>query len=126
MPAKQTLTVFEHQRLRLGQVFETASGQVPLDPRSFELLSRFAEQSGALRLGYRSVVTTQYVGTVDIGRIKLEILPKVSDSNKADDWRALLAHMVLYSENISSRWAPNTSVRVRQMDLLQVLTAQEY
>jgi len=124
MRTERTLTVFEHQRLRLGQEFETPRGPVTLDPRSFEKLSAFAEHTGALRLGHRSVITTQYVGTVDLGRLRLEILPKVGKRGEAASWRALLTHMVLHAANVPSHWAPDTALRVRRMDLLQVLTVR--
>lgn len=117
------IVAHEHQRLvvaRSGQAVR--SGETPIDESQWELLARYAEGTGAqaFRVGHRSIHLGHYVGYLQIGRLRLEILPKLGRS-AAEDWRALLVHMLREVLGVRIAVHSAASVRSRSGTLYDVL-----
>jgi len=90
------LRVFEHERLTIGQPCQTHDGgETPFEPHHWEALARYVERTGstAFRVGYRSIVVGHHVGYLQVGSLRLEILPKLGQSRNGA-WRDLLLHML--------------------------------
>jgi len=78
----ETISVFEHQPISL------TDPDSPLRDVHIRLLERLNRQAGVelIRLGYKQLRATAYVGVIQLGGVTLQILPKV-DSNHHDDSR---------------------------------------
>src|SRR5690606_37802315 len=75
----KTISVFEHERLSLGDVRETVDGgHVCFDQSTFDALVRHNDRHGGryLRVGHKHLRFRQYVGFLQIGALGIEILPK--------------------------------------------------
>lgn len=90
--SQKTLSVYEHGSLHV------AAGQ--LTQAQLDALARFndAHCQRYFRLGHRRVIATSFVGYVQVGKLGIEILPKLdraaSDGNKAAPWQSFLLEML--------------------------------
>lgn len=97
---RQTLRLFEYQRLRLGDEVLTVEGQpLVIDQMLLDKLSRFNASSGGrfFQQGHRSIRATQHVGIVQVGNLGLELLPKVGGvaaTSEGAAWRDALVRML--------------------------------
>lgn len=91
----QTIQVFEHERLDVGQKGFTSS--------HFEALARFHEtESQFFSLWNQAIRFSQYVGVLKVGDLMIEILPKI-DRYKEENtnlWRNVLLQMLVRSQTI--------------------------
>jgi len=92
----EVLVVHEHQRLVVPHRGRgLRSGDQPIDQQQWEALAAYADRAGqaAFRIGHRKVTVGHHVGFLQVGTLRLEVLPKLQKSMDAD-WRALLPHML--------------------------------
>lgn len=91
----QTIQVFEHERLDVGQKGFTSL--------HFEALARFHEsESQFFSLWNQAIQFSQYVGILKVGDLMIEILPKI-DKYKEENtnlWRNVLLQMLIRSKTI--------------------------
>lgn len=104
--------VFEHGRLVVGREYDCAGGgKVRFELKHFEALARFVSRAQwkPYTLGHRSVCFGGWVGTLRVGRLLIEILPK-ADRNAGDTddrahWRGALSLMLRMSRGTRIRHA---------------------
>ena len=128
------MVVHEHQRLVVRDRGERVrDGDLPIEQEEWEALAAYSERAGnaAFRIGHRKVTVGHHVGYLQVGRLRVEVLPKLRSAGDGD-WRGLLLHML--REVLSLRIAvqqtaplqsrPGTVYRVmveRYLDLVQGL-----
>lgn len=96
----KTLKVFEHQRIKVGE--ELPGGM--FEANDFQLLVEFAQKESR-RFFYietNLIIFTQYVGAILLGRLVVEILPKLDQDEKAPafQWQELLLDMLAYCDHL--------------------------
>jgi 5-methylcytosine-specific restriction enzyme subunit McrC len=94
--SERRLVVHEHQRLVVSAKGKTLRpGEHPIDESQWELLSKFTERtrSPAFKIGHCCLTVGHHVGYLQVGGVRMEILPKLSRTSEAD-WRGLLVHML--------------------------------
>ena len=118
--------VYEHQRLVVGDSYETRRGPVAFTEAHFDALARYQERTGtaALRLGHRSVRVAQHVGYLRVGPVTLEIYPKLGAYRPNDDWRALLLHMLRVVAGVRLTPHDDAPLQARSGDLYEVLVGR--
>ncbi|HRG59342.1 MAG TPA: restriction endonuclease [Bacteroidia bacterium] len=92
METKNTITVFEHQSLRINKGDST----LPID--TLEALRKFYGESGVpyYSLIHNGVKFNSFVGVIKVGKYTIEVLPKADNNNdkKENDWRDILIGML--------------------------------
>ena len=92
METKNTITVFEHQSLRINKGDST----LPID--TLEALRKFYGESGVpyYSLIHNGVKFNSFVGVIKVGKYTIEVLPKADHNNdkKENDWRDILIGML--------------------------------
>ena len=95
------IVVFEHDRLTVGQSYTYAGGgRFVFEARHFDALARFASRISwsPYKLGHRCIRFGGFVGTLSVGHLLIEILPKADrHAWKTDDlahWQKTLALML--------------------------------
>ena len=86
---KNIFTVFEHQAVW------TDRGDNKLTPKELKALQNFYKEKDFpyYTLIYNGVRFCEYVGVIQVGNLKIEVLPK-ADNNGEDHWRNLLINML--------------------------------
>jgi len=90
------LVVHEHQRLVVPSKGHPPSPwEVEIDEAQWEALARYAEHARTppFRVGHRSITLGHHVGYLQIGKLRLEVLPKLRRAGEGN-WRGLLLHML--------------------------------
>lgn len=85
---KHTIQVFEHQLLRVG---ETKAGVV-FTRQHFEALAAYAERNSEkyYTLQHNGLRFTNFVGALQVGRLTIEILPKIDQADDVNTQQVLL------------------------------------
>lgn len=85
---KHTIQVFEHQLLRVGEVRDG----VVFTRQHFEALAAYAERNTEKHytLHHNGVRFTNYVGALQVGRLTIEILPKIDQADDVNIQHVLL------------------------------------
>jgi 5-methylcytosine-specific restriction enzyme subunit McrC len=92
----RTLSVFEHQRISVG---DSGAPDI-LSTAEADCLSLLGEQRrGFCERGYRSILLSQFCGVVSLGERILEVLPKVDTQNSAGECRGILLRLLRQAED---------------------------
>ncbi|MCC9043720.1 McrC family protein [Myroides sp. M-43] len=106
--SKLKITVFEHNKLRIGDVI--SEGKV-FEERHLNLLEAFYGSEGVpyYSLIHKGVKFNQYVGVLQLGNLTIEVLPKVDNNGEEKDtWRKLLIEMI-WRVGVFKTHAPTSS-----------------
>jgi 5-methylcytosine-specific restriction enzyme subunit McrC len=79
---RSSVELFEHEKVCVGDALRVRRGPPrPFTEAEHAALARFNDAHGGdfLRLGHKSITTTQHVGYVEVGDLAIEILPKADD-----------------------------------------------
>lgn len=91
--ARKNITVFEHQSLRLGQVYN----DIEFDIKKLEAFEKYYGNKGVsyFSLINKGIRFNEYVGVIQVGDTVIEVLPK-ADKNDTDEtkWRSILIGML--------------------------------
>ena len=127
---KNNLQVFEHQTIRIG---ETVS-DVVFTKEIWKALAIYSEKhkSKYYQLVYQGVKFSHYVGILQIGRLTIEILPKIDrlEAGGAETWQKVLIDMLQYCNllKVNSLGYGNTQLKsnsLLNLYLTQFLDATE-
>jgi 5-methylcytosine-specific restriction enzyme subunit McrC len=100
------INVFEHDTLCVGAVASGSVSAPTLTQIQFDALARFNDAHGQryFRLGHRRLKLGSFVGYLQIGKLGIQILPKVDrDAPRTDDsarWQDFLLEMLRVSTGI--------------------------
>ena len=96
----ENITIFEHQPIKVGQVFKTEQSKVKFTDEHLKLLERYRGDIEDEFFPYYSLIHNgvkfkSYVGAISVGGLQIEVLPKtdISTENK-DRWRKRLLTML--------------------------------
>jgi 5-methylcytosine-specific restriction enzyme subunit McrC len=118
MAFKKTITVFEHQIVRLNEVIDNVIFDEPL----LQSLQEYHGVQGVpfYSLGNKSVKFCEYVGVIKIGNTTIEVLPKADRENDKTRWRNMLIDMVK-SVGLFKIHAPTSStLKIKPNSILEL------
>jgi 5-methylcytosine-specific restriction enzyme subunit McrC len=126
MPESTHLVLFEHDRLTIGHRYMcTGGGSFLFDARHFDALSRFGARATCkpFTLGHRSVCFRGFVGTLSVGRLLIEILPKADRHGCGEGphvWQATLALMLQEARSSRLEHLSHALFRIHRGSLLDI------
>jgi len=113
------VSLFEHQSISL------IGEDVPFQEMHLRQLERLNHQAGVdlVRLGYRQLRATSYVGVIQLGNITLQILPKVdaTDPVSVDNAVANLLWMLVYAGELPIHENEVSSLLKKKGNLFEIL-----
>ena len=126
MPA--TISVFEHERLSLGDKRPTLEGgHFEFGQAEFDALVRYHDRFGGrfLRVGHRHLSFRQYVGFMQVGPLGIEILPKADRNHDSDatPYRDALLDMLRSVRPPRLEQSSEALLRTRRSSLLEIYIA---
>lgn len=120
-----TISVFEHNKIPL------TGDDPPLQERHLRQLERLNRQAGAelVKLGYRQIQATSYVGVIQLGAATLQVLPKVdyrfaesdSDTDRVQSAVANLLWMLVYAGELPIHEQDITGLLKQRGSLFEIL-----
>jgi len=117
MSKYNTITVFEHQALRVDDQFTK---------QHLELLERFRGDSDEEVFPYYSLIHNgvkfkHYVGVLNVGGLQIEVLPKTdADSEDANKWRPRLLYMLRTVYRLQAKTPSNANQALKDSPVLDV------
>ncbi|MCX7545504.1 McrC family protein [Marinicella gelatinilytica] len=96
MRANKTITVYEHDRLKVGMVFDTGNRKVEFKQSHLQALEKHYGNGGLnyYQLINKGIKFNQFVGVLQVGELTIEVLPKVDKTHDENRWRTLLIGML--------------------------------
>ena len=117
------ITLFEHERITLGQRLRGPTNQY-FEPSDFARLQQFyGSGSPAFRLLHRGIQARSLVGVIQVGDLVLEILPKADRADAAGDthaWRGQLIAMLRVVHGLRLRAPTESRLALRPGALLHL------
>lgn len=125
-----SVQVFEHQRLSVGERCRTTRGKdIVFSSAHFEALTRYADRHRPppFEIRHRAVLFRQYVGVIQAGALTLEILPKVDREahgiNIKEEsllWRNVLVQLLNLCPQLGVREVQHAELGTEPTDLLDL------
>lgn len=120
----KTITVFEHQTIKLNQVI----GKVEVDSNLLHALQSYSGEKGVpyFSLIHNGIKFNEYVGVIQVGSTIIEVLPKADNSisSNADEektttkWRSILIGMLRAINEIDIFATSNSSLKIKENSVL--------
>lgn len=114
MKKNKTITVFEHQRLHVG---ENGFKQLHLD--ALLKLNEYHSNNYFEPIS-RGVKFNQFVGVLQVDGLTIEIHPKADKDDTNGKWKGVLLKMLKACGRIKARSAGNADVKRQNLNLLEV------
>lgn len=124
-----TISVFEHERLRLGEQRVSRTGETVLFSQThYDALVAYNQRRGNrfFTVGHRQLRFRQYVGFILVGGLGIEILPKADRRQRAGHapYRDALLDMLRSVRQLRLERSSEASLRTRESTLLEVYIAE--
>lgn len=119
MERRTTITVFEHQILRVGDQGLTLEHLLAL--QRFHSDANFPYYT----LVHNGVKFAEYVGILQVGRLTIEVLPKVDRGTDAQHWRRVLVDMIRAS-GVMRIAAPTSAALELRPNAILMLYLEQY
>ena len=120
------ITVFEHQAIKVGQLFETDQKEVEFTDEHLKLLERFRGDNEDEFFPYYSLIHNgvkfkSYVGVISVGGLQIEVLPKTDNSTeKKGTWRKRLLTMLKAVYKLQAQSPTDASQMLKSSPILDV------
>lgn len=116
----QTIRVYEHDRLSVGD---------QLKEQYFDELVRYNDKTGQkyFSVGYKKIIFKNYVGLIQVGKLAIEILPKIEKQatrEKYGRWQTALLEMLHFARLIRMESVSNASQSGQKSNLLEIIVQQ--
>lgn len=118
MGKNNTIYVFEHERMRIGEK--------GFNQAHFNMLVKYNDLYGGkyFTIGYNKIFFKSYVGVLQIGSTVIEILPKADDMTLGEQsvlkWKSALLRMLQSSGYIKLNETSYASQNIAKRDLLDI------
>ena len=122
----ESITVFEHQAIKVGQVFETDQREVEFTDNHLKSLDRFRgdnedEFFPFYSLIHKGVKFKSYVGVISVGGLQIEVLPKTDNSNWDESrWRGHLLTMLKAVYKLQAQSPSDATQTLKSSPILDV------
>ena len=118
MKQQQTITVYEHQVLKLGDL----NNGVRFDLHTLTALQAFHGLKGVpyYSLGYNSVRFNSHVGILQAGAVMIEVLPKADAMGNDAAWREALIGMLLTVQNFDVSAPSRSNLSIKPNSILDL------
>lgn len=122
----ENITVFEHQAIKVGQLFETDQKEVEFTDEHLKLLERFRGDNEDEFFPYYSLIHNGvkfkgYVGVISVGGLQIEVLPKTDNSTeKKGTWRKRLLTMLKAVYKLQAQSPTDASQMLKSSPILDV------
>lgn len=113
---KRTITVFEHESIHAAE-----SSESKLTPLELEVLQRHSGEDGVpyYSLIHKGVKFCEYVGVIQVGKLTIEVLPKIDRGSK-DDWKKILVDMLKKVGSFDIVSTSETSLKIKRNSILDL------
>lgn len=122
----ENITIFEHQAIKVWQVFETDQNAVEFTNDHLKLLERFRGDNEDEYFPYYSLIHNgvkfkSYVGVISVGGLQIEVLPK-TDYSKGDEskWRDHLLTMLKAVYKLQAQSPSDATQTLKSSPILDV------
>ena len=122
-----TISVFENGTLHVGRAGAGERSDGTITPAQFDALARFndAHADRYFRLGHRRLTFGSHVGYLQVGKLGIEVLPKLGRdgqrSEHTERWQALLLEMLRVSAGLPLHSPTDTLRHVGRPTLLELV-----
>jgi 5-methylcytosine-specific restriction enzyme subunit McrC len=122
-----TISVFEHGTLHVGARVAGERSDGTITAAQFDALARFNDAHGQryFRLGHRRLTFGSHVGYLQVGKLGIEVLPKLGrETHRADHharWQALLLEMLRVAAGLPLHSPTDTLRHVGRPTLLELV-----
>jgi 5-methylcytosine-specific restriction enzyme subunit McrC len=116
MPAKNTITVFEHDKL-------TITSNPGFNGTILDQLIKYHGTNGTpyFSLIYNGVKFNQYVGVVQVGNTTIEVLPKTDKASRDKNvWRNVLINMLRITSGIDASVTSKSELRLQNNSIFDL------
>ncbi len=117
------LQVFEYDTIRVADedaLFENGI-RVAISESEFKQLTKYHKEfSQYYSLSYRSIKFSFYVGIIQVGKLIIEVLPKVERNSNKSDWSKALYKMIKISKDFRSKRGTHTNLHVKSGSILDL------
>lgn len=126
----ENITVFEHQAIKVEQVFETDHSNAKFTDEHLKLLERFRGDNEDEFFPYYSLIHNgvkfkSYVGVISVGGLQIEVLPKTDNSNKDESkWRGHLLTMLKAVYKLQVQSPSDATQTLKSSPILDVFLQQ--
>lgn len=124
---RRHITVFEHEKIRLGQQFCVhSSKKVVFDEFALKTLQQHYGETGVpyYSLIHQGVQFNEHVGVIQVGNLLIEVLPKADKGfhSESEDtkWRDMLINMMRSVGSFDIRVTSNASLRIKPNTILDL------
>ncbi|MFZ4799557.1 MAG: McrC family protein [Bacteroidia bacterium] len=127
------ITVFEHERIKLGQVFsvgstlgETLTKEIVFDESKLFALQKYYGDKGVpyFSLIHKGVQFNEYVGVIQVGDLLIEVLPKADKVKHSvfedKKWRNMLIDMMRAVGTFDIRVTSSTHLKIKPNTVLDL------
>lgn len=112
---KHSITVYEHQSLKLGH-------SERFEERHLLALQRYFGEKGTqyFSLIHNGVKFNQYVGIIQVDSLVIEVLPKTDQTNDQGHWRKLLIGMLRAVKTLSIHTSSSSDLKLKSNSILDL------
>ena len=123
------ITVFEHERIKLGQVFsgsfttgEALTKEVVFDKPKLDALQKYYGDKGVpyFSLIHNGVQFNEYVGVIQVGSLLIEVLPKADKVRSTNEWRNMLIGMMRAVGSFDIRVTSSSHLKIKPNTILDL------
>jgi 5-methylcytosine-specific restriction enzyme subunit McrC len=113
---RPVITVFEHEKLTLDGSYGKKIG-----PENLEILRAYYGEKGTghFSLIHNGVKFCEYVGVLKIGKLTIEVLPKI-DRGSEDKWKKILIDMLRKVGTLNILPTSETNLKIKENSILDL------
>ncbi|WP_295654590.1 hypothetical protein, partial [uncultured Mucilaginibacter sp.] len=116
--SENTITVFEHEAVRLSD-----TGECKITPTQLTALQKFGSTGDVpyFTLLYNGIKFCEYVGVLQVGNLTIEVLPKVDrGSDDKNQWKKILIDMLRKVGTFDVSASSETSLKIKNNSILDI------
>ena len=116
----ETISIREYEYLNVREHRNIAEKSISKDD-ALALQTILMNELPVFKWGYRKIYAQQWVGTVSLKNLNIEILPKLSNYIDSNDLRAVLTRMLLISHQVPSTKKIFGNIQTQKNSLIEII-----